>query len=153
MRVVVQRVKAAWVDLDCRRVAEIGVGLLGLVGFGRGDGWNECEWMAEKLTGLRIFPDASSKTMGAVGDIGGGILLVSQFTLYASTMKGRRPDYRLALPRQEAETLYAAFLTQVQSSVANTVSGVFGADMDVGLINWGPITVLLEKNGADYPVC
>ncbi len=123
----------------------IGRGLAVLVGFGREDGSADLEWMTRKLTGLRVFP-APDGSMGlSVVDAGGGILLVSQFTLHADTRKGRRPSFTGAAPPERAELLYGLFVEMVGATGVETASGVFGAMMKVSLVNDGPVTVMVDS--------
>lgn len=142
MRVLVQRVSSARVTVDGATVAEIdpaGQGLLALVGITHTDDVTLVAKMAEKLWRLRILDDEA-----AAADIGAPILVVSQFTLYANTVKGRRPSWNAAAPRPVAEPLIDAFVAALRELGAQVSTGVFGADMQVELVNDGPVTVLLE---------
>ncbi len=142
MRVLVQRVSSARVTVDGATVGEIdpaGQGLLALVGITHTDDVTLVAKMAEKLWRLRILDDEA-----AAADIGAPILVVSQFTLYANTVKGRRPSWNAAAPRPVAEPLIDAFVTALRELGAQVSTGVFGADMQVELVNDGPVTVLLE---------
>jgi D-tyrosyl-tRNA(Tyr) deacylase len=118
-----------------------------LVGFTHSDTLSQVEWMAEKLLGLRIFPDAEDKMNLAVGDVAGGILVVSQFTLYGDASKGRRPSFVAAARPETAEPLYEAFLARLVELAPNVpiASGEFGANMAVELVNDGPVTLSLER--------
>ena len=146
MRIVLQRVKNASVTVSGERVAEIGAGLLLLVGVARDDGEGEAGWLAEKVVGLRIFNDESGKMNLSVGDVGGEILAVSQFTLLADTRKGKRPSFVRAAPPEEAEPLFDYFCERLRETGIDPVkTGSFGAMMDVELVNDGPVTIVLER--------
>ena len=144
MRIVLQRVARASVSVDGERVAEIGRGYLLLVGIGAGDPDGEAEPMAEKVANLRLFADAEGKTNLALADVEGEALVVSQFTLYADTRKGRRPSWSAAAPGHVAEPLVEAFVAALRARGAHVETGVFGAEMQVELVNDGPITLVLE---------
>ena len=151
MRLVVQRVREASVHADGTSVAAIGTGLLVFVGFGREDAdigaWPSIEATLRKLPLLRIFPDSDKHMNTSLTDVGGEVLLVSQFTLYADCSKGRRPSFHLACPPQAAAGLYDKVCAATRSILPGKVqSGVFAADMDVSLTNWGPVTLLLDSN-------
>ncbi len=149
MRVVLQRVSGASVTVEGRVVGEIGRGLLLLAGFTAGDGEEELRWMADKVTGLRIFPDDEGKMNRDLGEAGGGILVVSQFTLYGDARKGRRPSFVDAAPPERAVPLYERFVALLRERVAGPVeTGEFGAMMKVALVNDGPVTLVLERGGA-----
>jgi len=148
MRVVVQRVSRASVEVDGRTVGRIGPGLLLLVGIEKGDGEKEIEFVADKVLHLRVFADAAGKMNLSVRETGGEILSVSQFTLAARNKKGRRPDFSNAEAPEVAEALVARFNALLAASVP-VASGVFGAMMDVHSVNNGPVTVILEKTAAD----
>ncbi|WP_428566489.1 MAG: D-aminoacyl-tRNA deacylase [Solidesulfovibrio sp. DCME] len=154
MRLVLQRVRQATVAVAGQDVAAIGPGLLALVGFGRDDGPGfadgpVCRAMLEKALDLRIFPDAEGKCNVSLRESGGQLLLVSQFTLYAACRKGRRPSFADAAPPAVAEALYETLVARAAGLLPGQVaSGRFGADMDVSLVNWGPVTILLD--GADF---
>jgi D-aminoacyl-tRNA deacylase len=135
----VQRVSDASVTVDGEEVARIGHGLLVLLGVGRGDGEAEADRIASKLLALRVFEDDAGKMNLAVGDVGGEILCVSQFTLYGDTRKGNRPSFVDAAPPAEAEPLYE----RVRAALG-AAGGVFGARMAVSLANDGPVTLLIE---------
>ena len=146
MRIVLQRVKNASVTVGDERVSEIGAGLLLLVGVASGDGEAEADWLARKITGLRIFNDREGKMNLSVRDAGGEVLAVSQFTLLADTRKGKRPSFVRAAPPEEAEPLFDHFCEGLRASSAGPVkTGVFGAMMDVALVNDGPVTIILER--------
>jgi D-aminoacyl-tRNA deacylase len=139
MRALVQRVSWACVSVDSEPVSEIGRGMLVLLGVRRGDGEAEADRVARKLLALRIFEDAEGKMNLAVGEVGGEVLCVSQFTLYADTRKGNRPSFTSAAPPERAEPLYERFCERLGAK-----RGLFGARMAVDLVNDGPVTLLLE---------
>jgi D-tyrosyl-tRNA(Tyr) deacylase len=146
MRVVVQRVSRAEVRIDGRVVGKIEPGLLLLVGFKADDTEASLSWMAEKVVGLRIFSDDEGKMNRALTDVGGGLLVVSQFTLYGNVEKGRRPSFIEAAPPSIAIPLYERFVALLRGQAAGPVeTGEFGAMMDVELVNDGPVTLLLER--------
>lgn len=144
MRAVVQRVKNAAVDVDGERISEIGMGYLVLLGVGESDTELECEKMVQKLVSLRIFSDENDKINLSLKDIGGELLVVSQFTLYADCRKGNRPSFTTAKPPAEAERLYDLFCEICKKEIPSVKKGIFGADMKVSLLNDGPFTVILE---------
>lgn len=146
MRVVLQRVARASVTIQGRAAGAIGPGLLLLVGFTEGDGEDEVAWMAEKVVGLRIFSDDEGKMNRSLDDVGGGILVVSQFTLYGDTRKGRRPSFVKAAHPDVAIPLYELFVDLLRERAPGRVeTGEFGAMMDVELTNDGPVTLVLER--------
>jgi len=146
MRVVLQRVSRGSVSVEGTVVGEIGAGLLLLVGFAQGDGEETLGWMAEKILGLRVFNDADMKMNLSLGEVGGDLLVVSQFTLYGDTRKGRRPSFVHAAPPEQAIPLYERFLGLLREEAPGKVeSGEFGAMMDVALVNEGPVTLVLER--------
>lgn len=137
MRALVQRVSRAWVEVDGRRVAAIGPGLLVLLGVHGTDSDREADWLAGKVRALRVFADADGRMNEALGDR--AVLCVSQFTLYGDARRGNRPSYVEAARPEHAEPLYERFCEALGAS-----RGVFGAHMAVGLVNDGPVTLLLE---------
>ena len=145
MKTVVQRVSYGSVTVDGRRVAEIGAGLVVLAGVGRADGEAQADWLAEKIANLRIFEDNAGKMNLSVLEIGGSVLVVSQFTLYADAQKGRRPAFIGAAPPAEAEPLLDYFVKRLQFHGVPTQTGVFRAHMQVEIHNAGPVTILLER--------
>lgn len=147
MRVVLQRVTSARVTVGERVTGEIGGGLLLLVGFRPGDDEAALAWMADKVVGLRIFGDAEGKMNLSVEEVGGDVLVVSQFTLYGDTRKGRRPSFIEAAPPSEAIPLYQRFLETLRERLpaARVEEGEFGAMMSVALVNDGPVTLILER--------
>ncbi len=145
MRLVLQRVKQASVEIESKVVGQIGPGLLVLVGVGKGDSERDVTFLADRLLGLRIFEDTAGKMNLSVRDVNGGILVVSQFTLYGSTLKGRRPGFDAAAPPDQARVLYELFLQELRRSGLKVESGIFGARMKVSLVNDGPVTFILES--------
>lgn len=144
MRAVVQRVKEAQVTVDGELVGKIDRGLVILLGVGREDSSKEAERLAEKIANLRIFPDAEGKFNLSLLDAGGEVLVVSQFTLYADTKKGRRPSFVDAAPPEVAEPLVAHFAAALADKGIKVERGRFGALMDVALVNHGPVTIILD---------
>ena len=145
MRAVAQRVSRASVSVEGRPVGEIGPGLLVLVGFKDGDGPEELEWMAAKLAGLRIFADAEGRMNLDVGETGGEMLVVSQFTLYGDVGRGRRPSFVDAAPPEEARRLYEEFVDMCRRGIIPVATGEFGARMEVSLVNDGPVTLVIDR--------
>ena len=145
MRVVLQRVSRARVSVEGRVTGEIGEGLLLLVGFTAGDGEEALRWMAEKVVGLRVFTDAEGKMNRSVEEVGGGLLVVSQFTLYGDARKGRRPSFIDAARPEVAIPLYERFVEILRASGLPVGTGEFGAMMAVELVNDGPVTLILER--------
>ena len=144
MRVVVQRVSKACVSVNNQVVGGIGEGLMLLVGFTQDDTLNNIDYMVNKVLNLRIFPDENGVMNKSVKDTGGSILSISQFTLYGDTSKGNRPSYIKALNGEYAIKLYDKFNEKLKEYVL-VETGVFGADMQVSLVNMGPTTIILEK--------
>ena len=145
MRVVLQRVSRAEVRVADRVTGRIGRGFLLLVGFTHTDGEAALAWMADKVVGLRLFADAEDKMNLALADVGGGLLVVSQFTLYGDAAKGRRPSFIDAARPETAIPLYERFVALLRERVEPVEKGEFGAMMDVDLVNDGPVTLLLER--------
>lgn len=145
MRLVVQRVRDAWLQIEDEETPPAGPGLLALVGFHRDDGEALLEPMANKLVHLRIFDDGEGRMNRSLLDTGGKLSLVSQFTLYADCRKGRRPSFVHALAPERAEPLYDRFVEICAARVPVATSGSFGAHMTVHLINEGPVTILLDS--------
>jgi D-tyrosyl-tRNA(Tyr) deacylase len=146
MRVVVQRVSRAEVRIGQRVAGRIGQGFLLLVGFKADDREETLLWMADKVVGLRLFSDEEQKMNHALADIGGGLLVVSQFTLYGDVRKGRRPSFIDAAPPPSAIPLYERFVALLRARTSGPVeTGEFGALMDVELVNDGPVTLWLER--------
>lgn len=145
MRAVLQRVKEARVRVDGEVVGEVGAGLLVLLGCGEGDGEEDLRYVLEKMIHLRIFPDDEGRMNLSLLDVGGALLVVSQFTLYADTRRGRRPSFVDAMKPDAAEALYERFVEEARARGVQVETGVFGAMMDVELVNHGPVTILLES--------
>lgn len=146
MRAVVQRVSRASVTVDTRTTGAIGRGLLVLFGAGAGDGSADLAYIVDKIANLRIFPDDAGKMNRSVLDIGGGVLLVSQFTLYGDARQGRRPAFTGALEPVAARALYEQALSALRTAgVPQVAAGEFAADMQVELVNDGPVTILLDS--------
>jgi D-tyrosyl-tRNA(Tyr) deacylase len=146
VRVVLQRVSSAEVTVAKRSVGVIGTGLVLLVGFQASDGEIEATWIADKVVGLRVFPDDDGKMNRSLNDVGGGLLVVSQFTLYGDVKKGRRPSFLDAAPSEIAIPLYDKFVALLRERAPGRVeTGEFGALMNVELVNQGPVTILLER--------
>ena len=147
MRVVLQRVSRAAVRVDGKTVGEIGLGFLVLAGFAPTDTDAALDWMADKILGLRLFGDAEGKMNRDLAEVGGGVLVVSQFTLYGDAKKGRRPSFIDAAPPDVAIPLYERFVGMLREKASGTkiATGEFGAMMEVELVNDGPVTLLLEK--------
>ncbi|HET6720877.1 MAG TPA: D-aminoacyl-tRNA deacylase [Rhodocyclaceae bacterium] len=150
MRVVVQRVKQAEVKVAEKISGQIGVGLLVLAGFEEADQAADLDWMAQKLVKLRVFPDSDGVMNRSVAEIGGEILAVSQFTLYASTRKGNRPSWGRAARGEVSEPLFDQFVTRLSAALGRPVpTGVFGADMQVSLVNDGPVTIAIDSRNPE----
>lgn len=144
MRAVVQRVSRAAVRVAGEPVGEIGRGLCVLVGAAADDGEDDCRALVDKLVGLRIFPDDAGQMNRAVGEVAGGLLLVSQFTLLGDARKGRRPSFVGALAPGPAEALYDRVVALARETGLPVATGRFRADMEVELVNDGPVTILLD---------
>lgn len=145
MKLVIQRVSSASVTIDGVVVGSIGRGLLLLVGFGRHEHPDTLDWMVRKTVALRVFDDTEGRMNLSVQDVGGGILIVSQFTLYGDARKGNRPSYVEAGRPEDSEPLYDLFLRKMKEIHPLTETGRFGADMKVALVNDGPVTLILER--------
>ncbi len=145
MRAVVQRVSQAQVDVNGETAGAVERGLLVLLGVQTPDTERDADYLAAKIVGLRIFNDAQGKMNRDVQDVQGGVLIVSQFTLYGDARKGRRPSFVQAAPPEQAERLYEYFLEATARRGVPVAHGVFGADMQVYLVNDGPVTLLLDS--------
>ena len=145
MRAVIQRVQKSSVTVEGRVVGSIGPGLLVLLGVAGSDEQKDAEFLANKTTSLRIFEDDAGRMNRSVIDTGGGVLVVSQFTLLADCRKGRRPSFAQAAEPRKAEALYLAFVEAVKSRGLTTATGTFGAKMDVSLVNDGPVTFVIDS--------
>lgn len=146
MRVVLQRVSRASVTIGGRVTGAIGRGFLLLAGFHHSDTPDQVDWMAVKVAGLRLFPDAEGKMNLGLAEVDGAVLAVSQFTLYGDTERGRRPSFIEAARPEVAIPLYERFLSQLRAAGLRVESGEFGADMQVELLNDGPVTLILERS-------
>ena len=145
MRAVIQRVSSASVSIGGTVKSAIGAGLLILLGVGHEDGQEDIDWLVKKTAGLRIFPDEAGVMNRSIVDVGGNALVVSQFTLMASTKKGNRPSYIGAAGHQRAVPLYEQFCAALSAAIGRPVgTGEFGADMQVALVNDGPVTICID---------
>lgn len=150
MRVVLQRVSHAAVVVDGKTSGSIGAGLLVLLGIEDADGQEDIAWLSNKIVNLRIFPDEHGVMNRSVIEMQGGILLISQFTLHASTRKGNRPSYIRASKPEVARPLYEQMKQQLESDLGRKVeSGIFGADMKVSLLNDGPVTIMMDTKNKE----
>ena len=145
MRVVLQRVSEASVTIGGRVSGAIGRGYCLLVGFAHGDTAAQVDWMAEKVAGLRLFADAEGKMNLGLAEVGGGVLVISQFTLYGDASKGRRPSFIDAARPETAIPLYQRFVAALREAGVETATGEFGADMQVEIHNDGPVTLILDR--------
>ena len=150
MRAVVQRVSEAAVSIEGNEVGRVGRGLLILVGIEEADAIEDVEWLAGKIGRLRIFSDTEGKMNASLAEVGGGLLVVSQFTLHASTKKGNRPSFVRAARPEVAIPLYESFLAKLEKESGTPVArGVFGADMQISLINDGPVTICFDTKSLE----
>lgn len=145
MRAVLQRVTYGKVEVEGATVGEIGPGLLVLLGVAKGDSERDAEFLAAKVSQLRIFNDGDGKMNLSVLDTGGSVLVVSQFTLYGDCRKGRRPSFDSAAPPKEAQELYEHFVNSLRQTALRVETGIFQADMKVSLLNDGPVTLIVES--------
>lgn len=145
MRAVVQRVSHAKVGVGVEVTGEIDIGLLVLLGVGVGDTRSEADYLAEKIIGLRIFDDATGKMNLAIADVGGALLVVSQFTLYGDVRRGKRPSFDAAAPPELARELYEHFVEKIRGAGLRCETGRFQETMQVELVNEGPVTILLDS--------
>jgi D-aminoacyl-tRNA deacylase len=145
MKAVIQRVREARVTVAGATVGEIGRGLMVLVGIGAHDTVRDMDWMVEKIVNLRIFEAEEGKLDKSLLDIGGSLLLVSQFTLYGDCRKGRRPSFSDAMGSDEARSFFGLFIDKARQRVERVETGVFQASMDVSLVNEGPVTLILDS--------
>ena len=145
MKTVIQRVKRASVSVDGKLISEIGSGFLALVGAARGDGQEQADYLARKISKLRIFEDDAGKMNLSILDADGEALVVSQFTLCADTSRGNRPGFDPTMPPGDAEPLVEYFVKKLSETGVPVKTGIFGADMQVELVNDGPVTIILEK--------
>jgi D-tyrosyl-tRNA(Tyr) deacylase len=149
MRVVLQRVSQAAVRVDAEVVGEVSRGWLALVGVHSSDTARDACWLAEKIAGLRAFPDEQGKMNRSVQDVKGGILVVSNFTLYGDCLKGRRPSFVAAARPEQAEPLIERLIEELRALGLPVASGRFGADMQIALVNDGPVTLIIETVAKD----
>lgn len=148
MKFVIQRVTHASVTVEEKIVGEIEKGFLVLIGVGKQDTEKEADYLVKKLTGLRIFEDENGKTNLSLKDVGGSLLLISQFTLYANCRAGNRPSFIEAGDPKHAEELYEYIIAQCREKIEKVETGIFGAEMKVNLCNDGPFTILLEQEAS-----
>ena len=151
MRLVLQRVKEAHVDVDGKTVGSISSGLVILIGVASSDTRKDAEYLADKVIYLRIFSDAEHRMNRSILEVGGSLLVVSQFTLYGDCKKGRRPSFDQAAPPQKAHELYEYFIERLSSRNVIVQTGVFQADMQVHLVNDGPVTFVLDSPDGQLP--
>jgi len=146
VRAIIQRVKEASVSVNGESVSSIGRGLLILVGFHKEDSDTDSDYIINKSTGLRIFEDNNGLMNLSVSDVDGEILVVSQFTLYGDSRKGKRPSFSTSMPPAEALQFYNNFVNRFRENFGSLKCGVFGADMEVSLVNSGPVTIILDSS-------
>lgn len=150
MKVVIQRVSTASVTIEGEKVASISNGLLILLGIIEDDNQDDIEWLSKKIVNLRVFGDEHGVMNKSVQDLNGDIIVVSQFTLHASTKKGNRPSYIKAAKPEIAIPLYEAFVKQIEIDLGKPIqTGQFGADMKVGLVNDGPVTIIMDSKNKE----
>jgi D-tyrosyl-tRNA(Tyr) deacylase len=150
MRIVIQRVSEASVTIDQQVAGEIQTGLLVLLGIEDADGQEDIDWLVKKLVNLRIFPDENGVMNTSLKDVDGDVLLISQFTLHASTKKGNRPSYIKAARPEIAIPMYEAFIKSLETSLGKPIqTGEFGADMKVRLLNDGPVTIGIDSKNKE----
>jgi D-aminoacyl-tRNA deacylase len=145
MKTVIQRVTSANVVVEGETVGEIGRGILVLLGVEKGDDEAKADWLAEKICGLRVFNDEAGKMNLSLQEVGGSLLVVSQFTLAGNCAKGKRPSFDTAAPLDEGKRLYEYFVEAVRKLGLKVATGIFQADMQVSLVNDGPVTFILER--------
>ncbi len=145
MRAVIQRVMESYVKVDGKVVGRIGKGLNILLGIKRGDGKEDADKLVQKVANLRIFENEEGKFHYSLMDIGGEVLIISQFTLYASVRKGRRPSFELAEEPKRAQELYNYFVDRFKDTGVKVETGIFGAMMEVFIKNWGPVTIVVDS--------
>lgn len=149
MRLIIQRVSEASVTIDGQVNGQIAGGLLVLIGIGCDDTTDDVDWLVQKLLNMRIFSDSDGKMNASLLDTGGGLLLISQFTLHASVKKGNRPGFSAAARPEQAIPLYRYFLEQCRACVSQVETGIFGADMKVALVNDGPVTIFIDSRNRE----
>jgi D-tyrosyl-tRNA(Tyr) deacylase len=144
-------VREARVEVETKITGQIGIGLLVLLGVGKNDTSSDADYLLDKVAGLRIFPDPSGKMNLSLSDIGGSLLVVSQFTLYGDCRKGRRPSFDQAAPSEKAEGLYAYFIEMARNRGLRVETGMFQAMMEVHLVNEGPVTIIVDSPPGERP--
>ena len=150
MRAIIQRVLESSVSIDSQTVSKIGPGLLIFIGIEDGDGIEDITWLSAKIAKMRIFSDAEGKMNLSITDIGGEIIVVSQFTLHASTKKGNRPSFLRAAAPAISEPLYEHFCSAMEDELGKPAGrGIFGADMKISLVNDGPVTILVDTRAKE----
>ncbi len=150
MRALIQRVNSAFVNINDKKIRKINKGLLVLVGFENDDNQQDIEWLVNKIVNLRIFGDAEGKMNLSLKDIDGEILIVSQFTLHASTKKGNRPSFIKAAKPDISVPLYNKFIEKIkEQNLINVATGEFGADMKINLVNDGPVTIMIDTKNKE----
>jgi D-tyrosyl-tRNA(Tyr) deacylase len=152
MKAVIQRVSRASVEVDGETVGKIDQGLLVLLGIARGDGDRDIEWTLEKIVNLRIFEKENGKFDESLLDVGGDLLVVSQFTLYGDCSKGRRPSFTEAMDAESARSLFERFVVKAKEKIKNVASGIFQASMEVSLVNDGPVTLIIDSPRGRNPL-
>lgn len=145
MRAVVQRVRSASVRVEGEVVGEVGEGLLVFVGVGQGDGEADADYLGQKVAALRVFPDERLPMNRSVAEVGGGVLVISQFTLFGDCRRGRRPSFNEAMEPGRAAELIERFRAGLEGRGVRTSQGIFRATMEVESVNWGPVTILLDS--------
>lgn len=145
MKTVIQRVTSASVTVEDKITGQIGQGIMILFGVEKGDSETQADWLVEKICGLRMFSDADGKMNLSVRDMGGSLLIVSQFTLAGNCTKGKRPSFDTAAPAEEGKRLYDYFVSAARLTGVPVETGIFQADMQVSLVNDGPVTFILER--------
>jgi D-tyrosyl-tRNA(Tyr) deacylase len=145
LKALIQRVTGASVTVEGKVVGEIDTGLVVLIGVAAGDEEKDADYLVEKIVNMRIFTDADGKFNLSVSDVGGGLLVISQFTLLADTRKGRRPSFTLAAPPEKAESLYIYIIRSLGFSGLKVQTGIFGAHMMVKILNEGPVTIMIDS--------
>jgi D-tyrosyl-tRNA(Tyr) deacylase len=146
VKAVIQRVSSAQVEVEGKITGAIGTGILVLLGVEQGDAEQDADWLAKKIIECRIFEDADGKMNLPLADVGGGLLVVSQFTLLGDCSKGRRPSFVAAAPPEEGKRLYEYFVNQAKTTVDKVETGIFQAMMQVSLVNDGPVTFVIESH-------
>jgi D-aminoacyl-tRNA deacylase len=147
MRLLIQRVSEARVEVDQELTGQIGRGLLVFLGIAKSDTEKQADYLLDKVVGLRIFPDEAGKMNRNIADASGSLLIVSQFTLYGDCRKGRRPSFDLAAPPEKAKDLYDYFVNAARRTSVPVETGIFQASMKVHLVNDGPVTLVIESGG------